>query len=478
MSLVDEAPIALDRSSQAVDPAREDLSWTPAWRIAELVAAREISPVEVTNHFLGRAEELDGRLKVYAHLDIAGAREAAGRAEQAVLRGDALGPLHGVPIAVKDHIPVAGLPLHGGPLAKDDHFGVERLRKAGAILFGGNTMMGAGGGGTMQAAGVFKAFNWDAEARNPWDTSKVPGWSSSGGAAAVAAGMLPVAIGSDGGGSTRLPAAYCGIVGVHPTGGLIPELDYANPRPPAGITVGPLTRDVRDAALITQVMAGPDGRDPMCIQADPGDYLTGLDSGITGLRLAWTDNFGFAERYAPPEGSRVIALVREKAMALSAFGAEMATTDEVWEDFWPGRMAQWMAFNPTPGLPKPDQDEMRQGFETRGRNWDRFRRLFRHHDLLLTVTTPRVTRPVEEWEAAWTTAGPTYPNGSFMGAYISHTELFNWLKFPAVSVPAGFVDGLPVGLQIAGLPGSEAAIFRVAQAFLAMCPQTARPPVS
>jgi Asp-tRNA(Asn)/Glu-tRNA(Gln) amidotransferase A subunit family amidase len=141
-------------------------------------------------------------------------------------------------------------------------------------------------------------------------------------------------------------------------------------------------------------------------------------------------------------------------------------------------MAQWMAFNPTQGLPKPDQAEMRTGFETRGRNWDRFRRLFRDHDLLLSVTTPRVTRPIEEWSAAWTTDGPSYPNGSFMGAYISHTELFNWLKFPAISVPAGFIDGLPVGLQIAGWPGSEPEIFKVAQAFLSAFPQTTHPPVS
>jgi aspartyl-tRNA(Asn)/glutamyl-tRNA(Gln) amidotransferase subunit A len=468
MSLIDEA--------KPVSTA--DLSWTPAWKIAALIKARDVSPVEVTNHFLERAGALDGRLKVYSHLDAKGARETAARAEKAVLDGDALGPLHGVPFAVKDHIPVKGMPLHGGPLAQDDHFGVERLRKAGAVLFGGNTMMGAGGGGVMQAAGVFKAFNWEAEARNPWDTTKVPGWSSSGGAAAVAAGMLPFTIGSDGGGSTRLPAAYCGIVGMHPTGGLIPEVDYANPRPPSGITVGPLTRDVRDAALVTQVMGGPDGRDPMCIQSEPGDFLADLEAGIGGLRLAWTDNFGFAERYAPPEGPRVIAQVREKAMGLRALGASIDVTDEVWEDFWPGRMAQWMAFIPSPGLEKPSQDEMREGFEVRGRNWDRFRRLFGEYDLLITATTPRVTRPVEEWEAAWTTAGPTYPNGSFMGAYISHTELFNWMKFPAISVPAGFVDGLPVGLQFAGWPGSEAKIFRAAQAFLSAFPQNARPPVS
>src|SRR3546814_5613745 len=115
-----------------------------------------------------------------------------------------------------------------------------RLRKSGAIIMGTNSMLGAGGGGALAGEGIFKPFNWEAEARSPWDTSRVPGWSSSGGAAAVAAGMLPVAIGSDGGGSTRLPAAYSGAVGMHPTGGLIPRPDSANPRPHAGTPVAPL----------------------------------------------------------------------------------------------------------------------------------------------------------------------------------------------------------------------------------------------
>src|SRR3546814_141131 len=181
---------------------------------------------------------------------------------------------------------------------------VERLRKSGAIIMGTNSMLGAGGGGALAGEGIFKPFNWEAEARSPWDTSRVPGWSSSGGAAAVAAGMLPVAIGSDGGGSTRLPAAYSGVVGMHPTGGLIPELDYAKPRPPAGITVGPLARSVRDAALVTQVMAGPDGRDPFSIQTEPDDFLADINKGVKGMRFAWTDDFGFAQRYAAPEIGR------------------------------------------------------------------------------------------------------------------------------------------------------------------------------
>jgi Asp-tRNA(Asn)/Glu-tRNA(Gln) amidotransferase A subunit family amidase len=477
MSIVDEAKPATSRVAIAAR-ASDDLSWTPAWRIAELVRTKAVSPVEVVDHFLGRAEALDSRLKTYAYIDAKGAREAAARAEAAVLRGEAVGALHGVPFAVKDHIQVKGMPFRGGAPAEDDHFGVERLRKAGAILLGGNTMMGEGGGGVMEATGVFKGFNWEAEARNPWDTSKAPGWSSSGGAASVAAGMLPFTLGTDGGGSTRLPAAYSGVVGVHPTGGLIPEVDYTHPKPPAAISTGPLTRDVRDAALVTQIMAGPDGRDPFVIQSDPDDYLAALDSGIAGMKLAWTDNFGFADRYSPPEGPRVIAHVREQAMALNKLGATVAATDEAWEDFWPGRMAQWNAFVQIGVMETLTTAQMRDGFEARGRNWDVFRRLFRDHDLVLSVTTPRVTRTVEEWEAAWTKDGPTFPHGSFVGSYISHTELFNWMKFPAISVPAGFIDGLPVGLQIAGPTGSEARIFRVAQAFQRAFPQTARPPVS
>lgn len=461
------------------------LSWASATELRDQIALGALSPVALIEHVLGRIEATAPRLHAFSFVDAAGARAAARQAEAAVCRGDRLGALHGVPVSVKDHITVAGQPTRGLPsvgvsgdatIAVDDHFGIERLRAAGAILIGKNTMMGAGGGGGFSEAAVFRGFNWDAEARNPWDTGRVPGWSSSGGAAAVAAGVVPLAIASDGGGSTRLPAAYCGIVGVHPTGGLIPDVNYAAPRAPAGITVGPLARSVADAALATQIMAGPDGRDPFCLQGKPDDFLAGLQRGVDGLRLAWTDHFGFAARYDAPEGPRVLELVRSRAFALRGMGALVEETAEVWEDFWPGRMAQWLSFYPTPGLPLPAEAELRSGFETRGRNWDRFRALFRHHDLILSITTPRIARPIAEWEAGWTSEGHLYPNGNFMGSYCSHTDMFNWLRFPAVSVPAGFVDGLPVGLQIAGPPGSDATIFRVAQTVLHAFPQGRRPP--
>lgn len=465
----------------ASDPT--EIHWLSVEQLRDRIRSRDLSALEVTEHFLRRADRLEDQLHVYSHLDREGALAAARAADAAQKRGDRLGPLHGVPTAIKDHLPVAGLPGHRvgqtpAAIAKVDHFGVERLRKAGAVILGTNSMLGAGGGGGLAGEGRFHPFNWQAEARSPWDPARVPGWSSSGGAASVAAGMLPFAIGSDGGGSTRLPAAYSGIVGVHPTGGLIPELDYTRPRPPAGITVGPLTRHVRDAALVTQVMAGPDGRDPFSIQSTPDDYLRAIDSGVKGMRLAWTDDFGFAGRYAAPESARIIALVRGEAMQLARLGADVVETREVFDDIMPYRMAQWLAFYPTPGLPTPAPDVMQAGFEARGRNWDRFMKLFATHDLILSVTSQRIAAPIAEWEANWTSKGPSFPGGSFLGAYCSHTDMFNWLKFPAVSVPAGFIDGMPVGLQIAGPPGSEARVFRAAQAYQQARPRPERPRIS
>jgi aspartyl-tRNA(Asn)/glutamyl-tRNA(Gln) amidotransferase subunit A len=344
----------------------EELTWLPGWRIRELIGKQEVSPVEVVDHFLGRIEELDSKLQAFAHVDQAGAREQAQLAEDAVRRGEELGPLHGLPTSVKEHIAVAGMPRmglgsmegRGGAKAPRDDFGIERLRRAGAIIVGTNTMMMSGGGGGMDTPGVFNGFNWDVEARNPWDTSKVPGWSSSGGAASAAAALLPFTIGSDGGGSTRLPAAYSGVVGVHPTGNLFPNVDYDAPSLPAGTTIGPLSRSVRDSAIVTQVMAGPDGRDPFCLPYEPGDYLAGFEGGVEGWRFAWTDDYGYASVYASHDSPRVIATVRAAAMGLTTLGATVEPTFEVWEDWAPAQMTAGAAFaSPLPGMTRPSASD-------------------------------------------------------------------------------------------------------------------------
>jgi Asp-tRNA(Asn)/Glu-tRNA(Gln) amidotransferase A subunit family amidase len=474
----------------------DDLTWMPAWRIRELILAREVSCLEVTEHFLGRIEELNKSVRAMENVDAAGARRQAASADRRLAEGEEAGPLLGIPVAVKANMRVEGLPhavLRSGrppqPASRFDDIIVERLRTAGAIVVGTNTMMGTGGGGIPdpERPGVFRPFNWDAEARNPWDASRVPGWSSSGGAAAAAARLVPVTIGNDGGGSTRLPAAYSGVVGLHTTRGLIPYVDYEKPAMMLTASNGPLARDVRDVALVTRAISGPDGRDYVCLQDETPDCVAALDHGVDGLRLAWTDDFGFASRYATADGARVIGVAREAAAGLATFGATVVTTDEVWEDRSPNTTASW---NAEPGAyevmshaglapaPVPDYEQYRSQAEARARNWEHFRRFFRDHDCILSVTAQRTAPSVEWWDRAWSADGPSFPGASFAPTYCSHTMIVNWLGFPAVSVPCGFLDGLPVGLQIASWPGREDLVLRVAEAFQQNFPQLERPPLS
>jgi Asp-tRNA(Asn)/Glu-tRNA(Gln) amidotransferase A subunit family amidase len=459
----------------------EELTWLPAWRIREMIGDKEVSASEVVDHFLSRIDEFDPTLKAFKHLDADGARQQAKEADQAVDRGDHLGPLHGIPISVKEHIAVAGLPVlmlgGSGPdrTARFDDLGIARLREAGAIIVGTNTMMGTSPPGPGQ-------FNWEREARNPWDPSRAPGWSSSGGAATAAARLLPITIGSDGGGSTRLPAAYSGVVGVHPTAGLVPTYNPAVQmrRNPTG-TIGPLARDVTDAAITLQAMAGPDGRDFDCIQGPPGDYLARIDEGIDGLRLAWTDDYGFAQMYAFEESPRVIAAVRAATLpVVTGLGATVHTTETAWEDFFPGLITNYLfGGGPTGTSERPDRQSWIDAMELRNRNWSKFRSLFAECDLLLSPTTQLLAPTIEDWAARWSGTGPVpFPHGTFAPHYTSHTHMFNWLGFPAVSVPCGSLDGLPVGLQVVGWPGSEATIFRFAQAYAKANPRTERPPIS
>jgi len=470
----------------------DELTWMPAWRIRELIGSREVSCVEVTEHFLARIEKFDPTLHAFAEVDPEGALAQAARADRAVSAGDSLGPLHGIPTSVKSHIRVEGLhhtQFGASTVSPFDDISVERLRGAGAVVVGTNTMMGAGStaGGDPDNPGVFRPFNWDVEALNPWDTTRVPGWSSSGGAAAAVARLVPFTIGSDGGGSTRLPAAYSGIVGLHTTRGLVPHVDYEKPTMMLTASYGPLARDVRDVAIVTRAIGGPDGRDYVCIQDDTPDCVAPLDRGVEGMRLAWTDDYGFASRYAGAESDRVIALVRDAAYGLSSLGAGVEATDETWEDRGEHGTVRWtvepsayeamVGTNLTP-LQAVDPDLYREQAESRARNWEKFRRLFREHDVIMSATSQLVAKKIPEWDAAWTTDGPSYPGGSFAPAYCSHTMMFNWLGFPAVSVPCGFVDGLPVGLQIAAWPGREDVVLRVAGAFQEAFPRPERPPVS
>jgi aspartyl-tRNA(Asn)/glutamyl-tRNA(Gln) amidotransferase subunit A len=464
------------------ESAAEQLTWMPAWQIRELIVKKEISPVEVTDHFLNRIETIGPKLQAFMTVDKAGARAQAKAAEKAVLDGQPLGPLHGIPISVKDHIAIKGLPkfdmglLRHIDAAPRDDVQVERLRKAGAILIGTNTEMGSGGGDVRAAK---RTFNWDVEARNAWDRSRVPGWSSSGCASAAVARLVPIALGSDGGGSTRLPSAYSGIVGIAATPGRIPWIHPDAPTLALTASTGPMCRDLRDAAIATQAMSGPDGRDFFSLQDPKPDFLSNIDKGVAGMRFAWSDDFGFASKYALEESPRVIAAIRTAAQGFTKLGATVDTIKESWEDFFAGFIMTGRVFGSGGHgtSNKPTEEEYISTIEVRGRNYDRFMRVFADHDVILAPTSQLLARKVEDWDAAWTRDGAKYTHGTFAGTYVSHVMMFNWLGFPAFNVPAGFVDGLPVGMQVIGRPGSEATMFRVAQAFMKAYPRNERPSV-
>jgi Asp-tRNA(Asn)/Glu-tRNA(Gln) amidotransferase A subunit family amidase len=285
--------------------------------------------------------------------------------------------------------------------------------------------------------------------------------------------MVPAALGGDGGGSTRLPAAISGVFGLHTTPGRIAQLDYAAPNIALlDGSSGPMTRDVRDAAVMMRVLAGPDGRDPLATLHGPvPDYEADLDKGVDGMRFAWSDDLGFAggPQYSLPQSPKIIAAIRAAAKGFSKIGARMEAVGEAWESFWPAAVITRQGYG---GLQAFDRkispDELSDALDIRRRNWDRFAQVLETHDLMLMPTATFTAYTVEEWHKLCN-------SGEWWPFYTSHTFMFNWLGMPAASVPCGFVDGLPIGLQIVGPPHSEPLILRAAVAFLKEFPRNERP---
>ncbi len=295
-----------------------DLHWMTAAAAARAIAARELSPVELTEALLARIERLDPRLNAFIRLDGEAAMAAARTAEAEVASGRIRGPLHGVPVGIKDIIDVAGLPttchskILADSLATSDAVCVSKLRGAGAIVLGKlSTHEFAIGGPSFD-------LPWPP-ARNPWNTDHHPGGSSSGSGSGVAAGLFPMALGSDTGGSVRNPASCCGIVGLKPTYGLVSRRGVF----PLSFTldhVGPMTRTVADNALMLEVLAGHDPADPGSAAAPRGRYAEGLERDMRGLRVGFVQHFHEVDMPADPE---VTAALEHVARTLQLEGAEI-----------------------------------------------------------------------------------------------------------------------------------------------------------
>src|SRR6185369_8622841 len=307
-----------------------------ATELLSLYRAKRLSPVEATQAVLKRVEALNPVLNAFCHLDPAFALESARQSEARWMKGEPRGLVDGVPVSIKDLLLTKGWPtLRGsktidpkGPW-NDDAPSVARLREQGAVLVGKTTTPEFGWKGVTDNP-------LNGITRNPWNPKMTPGGSSGGSTAAVAAGMGPLTVGTDGGGSIRIPCAFSGLFGLKPSFGRVP----AWPLSPFGTVahVGPITRSVADAALMLNVLSLPDTRDSFALPHDPRDYRVGLDDGVKGLRIAYSPDLGYAD--VDPE---IAALVRKAAGRFEELGAQVEEANPGFENPEPIFRTHWFA---------------------------------------------------------------------------------------------------------------------------------------
>ena len=459
--------------------ARE-LGFVPAIELAAKVRRKEVSPVEIVGAVLEQIERLNPTINAFSAVLDEQARSAAHAAEAALASGEPLGPLHGVPIAIKEQLNVAGVRVAFGShlladsVATEDAPVIARLRAAGAIIVGMTTMPEFG----------WQGHSWSplyGMTHNPWDLDHTAGGSSSGSAAAVAAGLVPLAVGSDGAGSIRMPASFCGIFGLKPTFGRVAQ--YPVSLSEFVTHLGPMARTVRDAALLLDVTAGPDPRDPTSLPPPNEAYLAACEGDLTGARVAWSPDLGYAT--VAPEVARLAEAAARRFAELGCT-VEEATPgfpDPIWsadQHLWAGAANRAWERLPT------ERDRMDPGFvaavemmaertlfDAARARAQRFElsaimgAFFERYDLLLTPTMADIAFGTDRSERTY---GPTLGWSPF-------TYPFNLTGQPAATVPCGWSEaGLPVGLQIIGPRFAEALVFQAAAAFEAAQPWADRRP--
>jgi Asp-tRNA(Asn)/Glu-tRNA(Gln) amidotransferase A subunit family amidase len=452
--------------------ATNELCDWPATRLAAAIRARRLSPVEVVQACLARIESVNPALNAFCFVYPEEALDRARAAERAVGRIDDLGPLHGVPIAIKDFTPTKGKRTTQGSYLREhwvpdeDAIVVDRLLAAGAILVGKTT--------TPEFAHSFFTNSplWGVT-RNPWNVERTPGGSSGGSAAAVAAGCVPLAEGSDMGGSIRTPAAFCGVVGLKPSFGRIPfEIMPSSLDPTCHF--GPIARTVEDAALFLQATSGPDERDPQS-QRDPMPVALPLNSDLTGLRLAWSPDLGCyaIDEQVHANSEAAVAALRSAGAVVEA--VEVGLSPEVeqagwalWDAYyaallkneieeWRDRMTPSLVACVERGLAMSAVELKEVEFRAK-EGWNQIAPVLRQFDALICPTTAHPAPPVGG-------ADEDYGTVDDQGRYhsLELTFPFNLMgRCPALSVPSGLTpEGLPTGLQIIGRRFDDPTVLRI-----------------
>ncbi len=445
--------------------------------LAADIRAGRLSATEATERYLARIDRLDPHFRAYITVDAEGARRAAKERDAERAAGRVRGPLHGVPLAWKDLCALRGLPTSCGTRSTEyfasgrDCTAVARLVAAGAVTLGKLNM-------SELALGPFGDNDHHGHVQNPWRAGHCSGGSSSGSGAAVAAGLAAGALGTDTGGSIRLPAACCGIVGLKPTYGRVSRagvmaLSWSNDH------IGPMTRTVRDAALLLGLIAGPDRHDTTASRRAVPDYLGSIEQGVAGLRVGLPENY-----YLDGVDGEVATAVRAAAEALGWDGARMvlvrvpdpqpladvtSLVSRAESAVVHARIARERPHELQPAV----RARLEVGFHVSAYDYLQALRLrarwtrefaalvFAEVDVLLAPTIPELAPPIAE-----VTSRPVPEVVARMGRFSRLTRPFNGLGLPALSIPCGSSrDGLPLGLQVIGRPFDEATVLRVGRAW-------------
>ncbi|MBI4284946.1 MAG: amidase [Chloroflexi bacterium] len=461
----------------------------PAVAMAKAIRNKQLSPVEAVGAILRRIEKVNPVINAYCTVVAESALAQAKEAGNAVMAGKKLGPLHGVPVSIKDLIFTKGIRTTGGSkmfenfVPEQDNIAVERLKAAGAIIIGKTNTPEFGWLGITQNP-LFGVT------RNPWTPGYVTGGSSGGAAAAVVSGLGPIGIGTDVGGSIRIPSSFCNTFGFKPSFGRAP-MNLAFPAESESFAHnGPITRTVADAALTMEVIAGRDDRDPLCLPDARPRYLSSLNAGIKGLRVAWSKDLGFA--IVDPQ---VLKATEAAVRTFSTLGCivEAASPAPPSPDKWfttivATGLDTFLRENTKEGETPPvdplmltylERSKAKSAYEYVKATHERWayckamQPFFEKYDLLLTPTL----------------AVPPFEIGGYGPRVIAGVKVstFGWWPFtcewditgqPAASVPCGWTDnGLPVGLQIVGRRFEDATVLRAAAAFEQAAPWADKHPL-
>jgi aspartyl-tRNA(Asn)/glutamyl-tRNA(Gln) amidotransferase subunit A len=442
-----------------------------ALELRDMICTGEVSPVELIQESLSKAEKLQDSLNLFMTLTPELALKNGRQVEAEIQAGKSVKSLAGLPISVKDIIPVKDVRFTCGSLtmadtvADVDAVAVERLKAVNASIIGKTTTaeFGAKAMGDSPLSGI---------TRNPWNINKTPGGSSAGASASVAAGVTPFALGTDGGGSARLPSSFCGIFGIKPQFGRIPFFPFGGA--PSINHMGIFSRTVRDAAFLLSVLSGFDDRDPSSLQDPVPDFIGACDQSLKGVRVAYSPTLGYAKP-APSviqATSRTAKILENLGCIVEEIQSPFVDSAEIWlceatttlrAHLTSLSQEQWDLIDPqvvdlVENTPKVSAEEYVSLYRKRLGFREQFRAFMRNYDLLLTPTTPDTAPDAVSSQEILEDAGGMIGWGSY-------TYPYNLTGFPAANLPAGFTsDGMPIGVQLGAAMNQETIIFRAAAA--------------